>query len=597
MVISRNIINEIKSSNNIESVVKYYLPNIKIVGYNWKTKCPFHEDNTPSFVVNPEKGIFKCFGCGVSGDVIKFVMLINNISWIEALKILAEKVNIKIYSSSLETVYSTKNKLYNILKISTSFYNNCLLNNINQNNDSYEALKYLKSRCLNYDTIIKFRIGFAPKNLKLKSILLNAGYTVEDIINSGVFAKSKNGNFEYECMSGRLVFPIYDIYGRTIAFGGRVINNQQKPKYINTSDTLIYSKSSNIYGLYQSLPLNNNKEIIILEGYIDTIMLHQVGFSNAVAILGTAFTKIQAKLIARYTNIVILLFDSDIAGDLAKQRALEILIGMNIECKIVTLPKGSDPDEYIKINGKEKFKEFINNNSKTPITFMLDRIFYSNFFKKKEISAETKMRGVVRILHIIIKTTSYIVQAEWIKNISQYLDINEDIVWKEFYKIQNREMKYKKTYDKKNYYTKSINKSYSSNKTIHISLSLEESLINLLLNNKIYINKITSNFFSDERCKKVFELLSLNLSNTEILYYLNKKDANWFSNLILSPIKYINDNESFLIIVNDIKRNKLKTLLKQYKKKMISTDNKEIKKKLFKKYSELIISLKGFKKK
>jgi len=325
MAIATEVIEQIRSFSSIESVIGEYVPDLKQAGRNWKCCCPFHTEKTPSFVVSPEKGIFRCFGCGVAGDVFKFIMLIEKVSWIEAVKKLAEKSGIQIEETKENKfVISERAKIFKLLETTARFYHKCFL----ETNAAKVAREYAKQRGLSQKTIEQFMIGYSPKN-KLVTAALKKGYTCDMLLKAGLITKMQNGQF-FEYMSERLVFPIMDVQGRVVAFGGRTLTNQ-KTKYINSPETEVYSKSANLYGLFNTLPeLRQTRRIFLLEGYMDVVMTQQYGVAGTVASLGTSFTLQQAKLISRYADNVVLLFDPDEAGKTATQRALDIFSGTDI---------------------------------------------------------------------------------------------------------------------------------------------------------------------------------------------------------------------------------------------------------------------------
>jgi DNA primase len=519
MAISEDIIERVRLSNNIESVIREYLPDLKRAGRNWKACCPFHSEKTPSFVVSPEKGIFKCFGCNAVGDVFKFIMLADNISWVESVKKLAKKVSIAIQETTQDTVKtSEKAKLFDILENSAVFYHRYLFESASAN----KAREYLEQRGVTRETLNKFKIGFAPHGQLIQSAF-KKGYTAEDLLKAGLITKTARGNF-FEYMSERIVFPIFDVQGRVVAFGGRTITNQD-PKYLNTPETIVYSKSSNLYGLFQTLPeLRKERKIIVLEGYMDVVIPQQFGITGTVASLGTAFTQNHVKLISRYSDSVTLLFDSDNAGRIATQRALEILVENGIESEVSSLPEDVDADEYLNRYGKEKFLKLLEDSSQSAIDFMIARMYGLSSFGGKKNSPEIKARAISNLLDFVSRSSNVIIQREWIKNISQYVNVDEESVWKEFKKRQKLKLQ--------GYQSSSLGSlAPHAVKNKKVSMSLEENLLNLILSNRDYIERVDSNYFKDARCEKVFGLLVLGLSDAEILNALSQEDGNWFSEL------------------------------------------------------------------
>jgi DNA primase len=585
-MISEGIIEKIRLSVDIECALREYLPDLKRVGRNWKSRCPFHHEKTPSFVVSPEKGIFKCFGCDVAGDVFKFLMLIENISWIEAVKKLAKKTGIEIPEVSRDVVkISEKNRLFDILEDSATLYHRHLL----ESRDAKKARDYLERRGVNIGTINKFKIGFAPKK-KILQLALEKGYTINELLKAGLIKKMEDGN-PLEYMSERIVFPIFDVQGRVVAFGGRNIEGQT-PKYLNTPETLIYSKSSNLFGLFQTLPeLRKERKTIVLEGYVDVVILQQFEVIGAVAVLGTAFSKNHAKLIARYSDVVTLLFDSDVAGRNAAQRALEILVNESgLECTVSSLPENTDADEYLNRYGKSKFLKLLEESSRSTMDFMIDRVYGSLLLDRKGNSPEMKAKAIDVLLEFVVSCSNFVIQGEWIKSIAQRVNVDEGAVWKELKKKGTLKQHITHLHNAR---VVTVQNVAVSNKIV--SMSLEESLLSFVLNNKKYIREIDSIFFKDLRCRKIFELIASGLSDVEVLNKLSKVDESWFSELVLNEVEYGNVDEAFNTIVRDIELCKLKENRKKLEKEILLMDEGKIVRdeKVYEEYKKLTTFLKG----
>ncbi|MDR1926153.1 MAG: DNA primase [Endomicrobium sp.] len=587
MPIPEDTIDKVRLSNNIESVVREYLPDLKRAGRNWKACCPFHNEKIPSFIVSSEKGIFRCFGCNVAGDVFKFVMLADNISWIEAVKKLAEKANIVIQETKQDVMRtSEKAKLFAILENSAVFYHRGLRE---KTTSAKKAREYLEKRGITNETVNKFKMGFSSKGQFLRWAL-KKGYTTTDLLKAGLITKTEQGFF-FEYMSERIVFPIFNLEGKIVAFGGRSITNQE-PKYLNTPETSVYSKSSNLYGLFQTLPeLRKERKTIVLEGYMDVVIPQQFGISGAVAPLGTAFTQNHAKLIARYSDSVTLLFDSDNAGRIATQRALEILVENGIETKVSALPENVDADEYLNQHGKENFFKLIENSSNSAIDFMIARLYRDSLLYGKKNSPEIKAKAIYSLLDFVAKSSSAIIQRDWIKDIAQYLNVDEEAVWNEFKKKQKRKHKGHAGND-----TKSLIPYFVENKKV--PMSLEENLLNIVLSNRDYVKRVDSSCLRDERCARVFSLVVSGLSDVKILNALPQENRNWFSELTLNAIKYNDIEEAFEIILKDIKLDMLEKKRQQLEKEVLlmSDGKKEKNAKVIDKYNELTTFLKGSRK-
>ncbi|MBQ5767278.1 MAG: DNA primase, partial [Clostridiales bacterium] len=363
-LIPDNVIDEVLTRADIESVVGRYVL-LKRQGGNLWGLCPFHSEKTPSFSVNPSKGIYKCFGCGKGGNAISFIMEIEHMNYPEAIRHLGGLYGVEIP----ETGYSgdniqkeEKNRVKDILKEAAKYYYKSF-------NDEYigkPARDYAAKRGLSKQTLDNFGLGYSPINGGLYEFLKQKGYKDEEMLNSGIFAKSSKTNKPYDLFRGRFMFPIFDSFGTIIAFGGRALGDE-KPKYINSPDSLVYNKQNHLYAMNFARK-EQSKQLIVVEGYMDAIAMHAAGFKNTVAALGTSFTDSQLKLCARYCEEVVFFFDADNAGQKAALRAIKMMMeylkkltGINIRIRIAKVPDGKDPDEFIRVNGADKFREVVKN--------------------------------------------------------------------------------------------------------------------------------------------------------------------------------------------------------------------------------------------
>lgn len=350
-MIPEDIINEIKYRNDIETAISQYV-NLKRRGKNLVGLCPFHSEKTPSFTVYPENGSFYCFGCGVGGDVFTFTGLIENLDYIESVKLLAERSGITLpqdgYDDSMQRL---KKRIYDINRDTARFFHAFLMSP-----GGKWALDYLTGRGLTLKTIKHFGLGAAPDSWDaLIHHLKEKGYTESDMLAANVIGKSQRGSL-YDRFRKRVMFPIINIRGNIVAFSGRAMPGEDKQggKYVNTADTPVYKKSENLFGINFAKNVCSER-VILVEGNMDVISLHQAGFENTVAPLGTAFTTEQANLLSRYTKEIVLMLDADAAGQKAVRRASELLENTGLSVRVVVVPDGKDPDEYIKKNGKERF--------------------------------------------------------------------------------------------------------------------------------------------------------------------------------------------------------------------------------------------------
>ena len=355
MAIPEDIINEIKFRNDIETTISQYV-NLKRRGKNLVGLCPFHSEKTPSFTVYPESSSFYCYGCHVGGDVFTFTGLVENLDYIESVKLLAERSGVTLpqdgYDDSMTRV---KNTILDINKETARFFHNYLMSP-----EGKWALDYYLSRGLTLSTIKHFGLGAAPDSWDaLINHLKSKGFSINDMYTANVVGKSQRGSY-YDRFRKRYMFPIINIRGNVIGFSGRAVPGEEKTggKYVNTSDTPVYKKSENLFGI-NFAKLSCSERIILVEGNMDVISLHQAGFTNAVAPLGTAFTSEQANLIARYTKEIVLMMDSDTAGQKAIKKASQLLENTGLSVRVVIIPDGKDPDEFIKKSGPERFKALL----------------------------------------------------------------------------------------------------------------------------------------------------------------------------------------------------------------------------------------------
>lgn len=346
---------------DIETVISSHV-NLKRRGKTLVGLCPFHNEKTPSFTVYPESRSFYCFGCGAGGDVISFVRRIENLDYIEAVKAVAQMAGVSMPEDGYDdTLSKQRQRLLGANREAARFFHEQLMNPKNK-----DALNYFLKRGLDRNTIRRFGLGYAPNDWReLTNHLKSKGFTEHELVLANLSRRSdKNGRANYyDNFRNRVMFPIIDLRGNVIAFGGRVMDDS-KPKYINTSDTLVYKKSNGVFGLNLAKNANENK-LILVEGYMDVIALHQAGFTNAIACLGTAFTAEQANLLSRYADEIIICYDNDGAGRTATARALGVLSKTGLKLRVVQMSGGKDADEIIRTHGKERFADLLKGAAST----------------------------------------------------------------------------------------------------------------------------------------------------------------------------------------------------------------------------------------
>ncbi len=340
------VVNKIKESVDIVEVVGERIP-LKKSGKYYKALCPFHREKTPSFFVSPDLQIYHCFGCGASGDVIKFLQEYDKISFGEALKLLADRAGIKLGGQ-----YEEHNDLYKVNEEAAEIYHNYLFANVS-------AINYLKKRKINDEIIKQFKLGYAPNGSYIKGKLIGK-YGEQTLLSAGLLTKSDSGVIDK--FRNRIIFPLFSLSGKIMGFGGRILGTG-RPKYLNSPETPIYSKGKTFYSLYHSRnSILKSKSLILVEGYFDYLTMFQAGYKNILAPLGTSLTENQAQILGRYANKVFLFFDNDEAGSKATNRNLGILIDKGVEIRLCITDKGKDPDEIINSQGPEAIKHIIENS-------------------------------------------------------------------------------------------------------------------------------------------------------------------------------------------------------------------------------------------
>ncbi|WP_419724666.1 DNA primase [Terrisporobacter petrolearius] len=531
----RDLIDEVKNRCDIVNVISQYI-NLKNSGSNYSGLCPFHNEKTGSFHVNQKKQIYKCFGCGEGGDVINFVMKIENLDFIEAVKLLAEKngIEFKTNLSEADKAKMESIKLMQDIHLKAARY--YFANLINSKNKGYD---YLRRRGLSDKIIKKFGLGYSLESWNsLMDYLLSIGYEKKDLVESGLVTHKENGNKYYDRFRNRVMFPIFDYRGNVIGFGGRVLDNSL-PKYLNSPDSLLFNKRFNLYGLNYAKKSISNDILILVEGYMDLISLYEYGIENVVATLGTALTNEQGKLIKRYASTAIISYDSDDAGVKATLRAIDILRNHNINVKILNLKDCKDPDDFIRKYKKEGFLKAIENS----VSHIVFRI---NILKRKfDFDKDEHLIKFAKEAALIIKTLSSPVEKDYyIKYVSKEFNISldamkEEVFGKNFDKSKKNYKNFKKTEQKPIEKIKNIENGEKF---------VEETFIKLLMENKelrlIALLKISENDFLINDSKEIFNLI---IKNKEL------------DKITIDKIKSLNISEEYLKDLDNISLNSIST--------------------------------------
>ena len=427
MSIPQSLIDQIQNRVDIVEVISKFLP-LKKAGRNYKGNCPFHEEKTPSFVVSPDKQIYHCFGCGSGGNVFSFVMKYENVEFPEAVEMLAEQAGIQLPSNfsgerSVENAFAQK--LYEINEIAAQFFQVCLTN-------SQVGRKYFESRGINEATLKSFRLGFAPEGWEaLLNFLKKKGIDGATAEKAGLaIANGKGGH--YDRFRNRAIFPIFDLKGRVLGFGGRVLDSGM-PKYMNSPETAIYSKGKNLYGLNAAREhIKKAGHVLIVEGYFDCIVPSQTGVGNIIATLGTALTIDQVKLLKRFAQTAVMVYDPDAAGENATLRNLDIFINEDVNVYVAELREGLDPDSFIRKFGLEEFRAMIK-ASKNLFDYKLDKLSERNDIK----SMYGKMQIASDMLPTINRINNAILRSSLVKKLAEKLCVEEAALREELGKVKS----------------------------------------------------------------------------------------------------------------------------------------------------------------
>jgi len=418
---SSDLLEEIRNRCDIVDIISKYV-HLKPAGKGFKGLCPFHEEKTPSFMVSPEKQLFHCFGCGEGGNVFNFLMKYEKISFFEAVKMLAKKsgVSLPVDEEKENFLNRQKERLYKLNNLTANYYRECLF----KTNQGKKIINYLKKRGINDSSVEKYKLGYAlPGWDALTNFLKKRGHSYEELIKARIINKSKIEGKYIDYFRDRIIFPIFNLSGRVIGFGGRVLDDSL-PKYINSPETLVYNKGSNLYSLnFAREDIRKKDYLIIVEGYTDVLITQQYEFNNVAASLGTALTTRQIDLIKRFTDMVLIAYDADSAGNMATSRSLDLLVKAGFEVKVIDLPQGYDPADFLIKKGKTAFQNLID-SSLSLIDYKL-KLLYSKYNIKT-------IEGKVKVIKGIMPTLSVMgdeneLRAQIVK-ISEELKLTEEAI-------------------------------------------------------------------------------------------------------------------------------------------------------------------------
>lgn len=550
--ISDETIEKVKDRCDILEIVSDYVP-LKKSGANYLGLCPFHNEKTPSFTVSDTRQFYHCFGCGEGGDSISFIMKKENMDFVEAVKFLANKYGIEIKEGQVKDRYTDeKERLYKINREAARFFYKNLISNS-------RALEYLRRRQIGPKVIQRFGLGYSPNSWdSIYKYLNNIGYKDEEIEKIGLIAKRNGNNGYYDRFRNRIIFPIIDTNSRVIGFGGRVMD-QTMPKYLNSKESIIFNKGEHLYGLNLVSKHSNRQRILLVEGYMDVISLHSKGINYAVASLGTSLTQRQSKLLKRYGKEVYICYDSDAAGIKATLRAINILLEDNIHPRIIILPDGMDPDEYINKYGMLEFEKLYANSYN-----YVDYRIYILKDKYNIDNTEDKIKFTIEVAAIIRSLNSPVKQDVYIEKVSEETGISKEAIKKEIMLNMDNtgSGKESKTFKNKAPDIEPVRYKITSG-----YLKAELDLIRLMIDDRDYFNlisdKLSIDDFSSVECKKIYRLIDEEYNASNLLRIDNIVEFAKDSDIDIDLINFIAKNEVKYetTIMEDIIRDLINTVI------------------------------------
>ena len=499
-----DFIERLRVESDITSIISEYI-SLKKKGKNFWGCCPFHHEKTPSFSVASEKGFFYCFGCQTGGNVFQFLMKVENITFMEAVTKVAQKLNIPLpekEKSASEIIREREKKeLYRVNEMARDFFYSCLT----KTNYGKEAIQYLTSRGLTHTAIDTFKIGFAPPGWdKLYTAFRDRGIDDETLAKAGLTSPRPSGDGSYDRFRNRIIFPICDVRGRVIGFGGRVMDDSQ-PKYLNSPETILFNKRHTLFAFDLSCKsIRDSGQAIVVEGYVDAITAYNAGIYNVVASLGTAFTLEQGRLLNRQAKEIVFAYDSDAAGQNATLRALETVRTLGVQVRVATVPEGKDPDEFIRRHGADDFRRLVA-HSLGLLDYQIQRLLQEIDYSR----LEGKVAVVSRILPSLNQLENAVEIDGYITRLSQMLTIDENAIRSEFNKYANFNKKDKTVKLGKNGYT--TGNMVTSKQSIQKNVAAEQYLIHMMFEDVALIPyvevQLTADDFQNEARKEIVTLL------------------------------------------------------------------------------------------
>lgn len=560
MRFSSEFLEQVRQASDIVSVISDYV-TLTRRGRNFWACCPFHNEKTASFSVAPEKGFFYCFGCHASGDVFKFVMMKENISFTEAVEHLAERAHIPLPAVERTAAERQQDalvkRLYEINDMAGNFFHNCLT----KTRYGVPGLAYFHGRHLSDATIKAFKLGFAPDSWdKLTTAFMKKGVSPKDLVLLGL-SKEKNGHF-YDAFRNRVIFPIRNGRGRIVGFGGRVLDDS-KPKYLNSPDTPVFNKRRLLFAMDRAhQAIYDAKKAVLVEGYMDVISCHNRGVCNVVASLGTAFTPEQARLLQRQAKELVLSYDMDGAGRKATQRAMEIVRGLGMQIRVASLPQGKDPDEYINSAGPEDFCKAID-DAPNVLDYTLSRALSQH----DAATLEGKSAITAAIWPVLVTVDNQIIVDAFLSKVATRLSIDENAVRNEYNRYV---VKHPEANQQQVAISPTVQAENAARRGTNSLAVAEENILRFLVEHPAACarmgERIHADFFTDPRRRHLFELMMAlfrrdgTLTNASIQRELAPDDAQELARIMVLQDVPVDEK----VLLDYVKRFRLQQLQRQY---------------------------------
>ncbi|NOZ36202.1 MAG: DNA primase [Chlorobi bacterium] len=512
-MIPKETVDKIFDAVDIYDVIKDYV-NLKRAGVNYKGNCPFHDEKTPSFVVSPAKGIYKCFGCGAAGNSVKFVMEHEKVSFPEALKILAKKYHIEIVEEELTEEKIQENQTRDSLFIVTEYAKNFFKTQLHETSEGKNiALSYFKERGFRDDIIKKFELGWSPqKRNTLTESALKKGYKLDFLKTTGLTI-AKDNDYQFDRFAERVIFPIHTLSGKVIAFGGRTLKADKKiAKYLNSPESEIYHKSKILYGIYFAKnAIVKLDKCFMVEGYTDVISMYQSGIENVVASSGTSLTVEQIKLVRRFTKNLSIIYDGDAAGIKASIRGIDLALAEEMNVRIIALPEGEDPDSFAKKRTLEELQTYISKHEEDFIKFKTE--LFAEEAKNDPIKRAQLIKDIVKSISVI---PDRILREEYIRSTAKQLNVSEEALYSEVTRLLRKNFDDKRKQNYGNTYKQIPTKPQLPIETAGIySEVIEKEILNFLLN---YGNEIITIDDTDEEIS-VAEFIISEIKNDDLKFH------------------------------------------------------------------------------